>query len=287
MYLGRSAICGSEQIHDFKEKEALYAHNDMTGRKLLERVSFAVLKGSIDCTVSGICHDNRKLKEGDAFVCIKGARFDTHRLIGEIAQKAALIVADQEGIDGAGEEFAEVLARDTKACIVRVESTRNVIPLLAAAFYDYPSEGMTCVGITGSKGKTTCTHMLADIFRAAGYLTGTIGTNGAIFPAGRDHTVPGSEGFPVIPCQETPGYSVIELNNTTPDPMEMQMYLAMMKKTGCTHVVVEVSSQGMKQHRLTGLISPRQSGRTSRPAITSASTSTKALKITFSARPPC
>ena len=221
----------------------------MTGRELLSRIPYELIKGSADCEVKGICHDNRQLKEGDAFVCIRGARFDTHSIIGQIAEKASLIVVEQEGLDAAAQEAEKVLSGPCPACIVKVASTRDVIPALAAAFYGYPSEGMVCVGITGSKGKTTCTHMLADIFRAAGYLTGTIGTNGAIIPAGKDYEVPGSQAFDRHPCGETPGYDVVELNNTTPDPVEMQMYLAMMKKAGCSHVVVEVSSQGMKQHR--------------------------------------
>ena len=69
------------------------------------------------------------------------------------------------------------------------------VAALAAAFYGYPSEKVVCIGITGSKGKTTCTHMMADILRAAGYLTGTIGTNGAIMPAGCDHAVWGSDKY--------------------------------------------------------------------------------------------
>lgn len=63
---------------------------------------------------------------------------------------------------------------------MQVASTRDIVAALAAAFYGYPSEKVVCIGITGSKGKTTCTHMMAVILRAAGYLTGTIGTNGAI-----------------------------------------------------------------------------------------------------------
>ena len=62
-----------------------------------------------------------------------------------------------------------------KTAVVQVASTRDIVAALAAAFYGYPSEKVVFIGITGSKGKTTCTHMMADILRAAGYLTGTIG----------------------------------------------------------------------------------------------------------------
>ena len=183
---------------------------------------------------------NRMLQEGDAFICIAGARFDTHTMAKELAKKAALLVVEKP----------VELDADCKTAVVQVASTRDVVAALAAAFYGYPSEKMVCIGITGSKGKTTCTHMMADILRAAGYLTGTIGTNGAILPTGCDHAVWGSNKYSCAPCNETPGYDCYELNNTTPDPMELQMYLAMMVKAGCTHVVLEVSSQGMKQKRV-------------------------------------
>lgn len=208
--------------------------------ELLQRIDYTVLQGDLSDEVTGICHDNRMLQKGDAFICISGARFDTHTMAKELAKKAALLVVEKpvELEDGC------------KTAVVQVASTRDIVAALAAAFYGYPSEKVVCIGITGSKGKTTCTHMMADILRAAGYLTGTIGTNGAIMPAGCDHAVWGSDKYSCAPCNETPGYDCYELNNTTPDPMELQMYLAMMVKAGCTHVVLEVSSQGMKQKRV-------------------------------------
>lgn len=142
--------------------------------ELLQRIDYMVLQGNLSDEVTGICHDNRMIQEGDAFICISGARFDTHTMAKELAKKAALLVVEKpvELEDGC------------KTAVVQVASTRDIVAALAAAFYGYPSEKMVCIGITGSKGKTTCTHMMADILRAAGYLTGTIGTNGAIMPAG-------------------------------------------------------------------------------------------------------
>lgn len=186
--------------------------------KILERVSYTLLQGSLEGEVNGISHDNRQVQAGDAFICIRGARFDTHNCAAEIAAKgAALIVVEHEVDTVEG------------TAVILVEDTRKVLPLLACAWYGYPAEKMTTIGITGSKGKTTTTHMLADILQAAGHSVGTIGTNGAIFEK-----------------------DIYELNNTTPDPIELQMYLSMMAERGCTHVVIEVSSQGMKQHRVDG-----------------------------------
>lgn len=187
-------------------------------KTLLERLEYTLLQGSLDDTITGISHDNRQVSPGDAFLCITGARFDAHDFVADVAAKgAALIIVEKD------------VPMPESVTIVKVESTRLAAPLLACAFYGYPAEKLITVGITGSKGKTTTTHMLADMLRAQGFETGTIGTNGAIF-----------------------GDKLFELNNSTPDPMEIQMYLAMMVKHGCTHAVIEVSSQGMKQHRVDG-----------------------------------
>ena len=185
---------------------------------LLERISYIWIQGETDGEVTGISHDNRQVKAGDVFICIQGARFDTHNCVQEIDEKGAALIVTEHPVEGV-----------THAAVIQVEDTRQVLPLLACAWYGYPAEQLTTIGITGSKGKTTTTHMLADMLRCAGFRTGTIGTNGAIIDT-----------------------EVHELNNTTPDPMELQMYLRQMVDAGCTHVVIEVSSQGMKQHRVDG-----------------------------------
>lgn len=212
--------------------------------RLFENVPYVLLQGAPDAEVTGICHDTRTVRPGDAFVCVKGARFDTHDMVGEIAAAgAALIVVDRDV------ELPQDVA------VARVDDTRAVTSELAAAFYGHPANKMVTVGITGSKGKTTTTHMLADILRAGGHVTGTIGTNGAIMPRTDVDlaVVPGASDFEDIDCVETPGYLCYELANTTPDAIELQMYLAMMVASGCTHVVIEVSSQAMKLHRVDGI----------------------------------
>lgn len=212
----------------------------MKVEQLLANVPHSLLQGSPDAEVTGICHDTRTVRPGDAFVCVRGARLDTHDRVAQVAAAGAALLVVDEDVE---------LPEDVT--VARVEDTRAVTSELAAAFYGRPAERMVTVGITGSKGKTTTTHMLADILRAAGHPAGTIGTNGAIMPrAGAGlPAVPGASGFKAADCVETPGYVCYELANTTPDAIELQMYLAMMVASGCTHVVLEVSSQAMKLHR--------------------------------------
>ena len=192
----------------------------MTVRELLARVPHCLLKGDTDREVTGICMKTSDVKAGDAYICIKGARFDAHDKVAEIAAADPAVIV-------VSEEWAashDVSAYDT--AIVAVQSTRAAKAQIAAAWYGHPADQMTVIGITGSKGKTTTAHMIASILQEAGFETGTIGTNGAIIKG-----------------------KVNELVNTTPDSEEMQMYLAEMVKAGCTHAVVECSSQGLMQHR--------------------------------------
>ncbi|MBO6159574.1 MAG: UDP-N-acetylmuramoyl-L-alanyl-D-glutamate--2,6-diaminopimelate ligase [Firmicutes bacterium] len=218
-------------------------------QELLKKVPFELVWGDLNGHITGICHDNRKIKKGDAFVCIRGARFDTHDRISDLIQAGAALIVTERPVD---------IPEDATIPIIRVESCRKASSLLSAAFYGWPAEKLTLIGITGSKGKTTATHMMADILRAHSLKTGTIGTNGAIFPLSGDVRpddlhISGLDQFKPVDCEETPGHVCYELSNTTPDAMEIQMYLAAMVKAGCTHAVIEVSSQAMKQFRVYGI----------------------------------
>ena len=216
----------------------------MKALELLKNVDFELLKGDLDVEIRGICHDNRKIKPLDAFVCIKGVHFDTHTIIEEIAKAGSPLIVIDHDID----------LDAVDATVVKVENSRSASAYMAQAFYCFPADKLTIIAITGSKGKTTATHMLAAILREAGFSTGTIGTNGAIFPMEMSALeVPGAERFTYREAPETPGYFYFETHNTTPEPMELYMYMAMMVKAGCTHLVMEVSSQAAKQNRTDGL----------------------------------
>ncbi len=191
-------------------------------RDLLERIPYTMVSGSDETEVTGISRDNRRAVPGDLFICTTGARFDTHdAAVMEklFAEGVKVFVTDKETVTMEG------------AVIVRVKNTREAGAYIYAAWYRHPADQLLMIGITGSKGKTTTTHMLAEVLRTGGHNVGTIGTNGAII-AGK----------------------VYELSNTTPESNEVQMYLRQMVNAGCDTAVIEVSSQGMKQHRVDGFV---------------------------------
>ena len=195
----------------------------MTVKELLERIEYKVIKGTLDADVNSICYDNRKVTKGDLFVCIRGAYFDTHSVVKDIAGAgAAAIIVDKVWAEG---QTGETI--DSIDCnIIAVDDTRAAKAAVSAAWYGYPSEKMTVIGITGSKGKTTTTHMVWSMLLSAGIKAGMVGTTGGHI-----------------------GEHDVHFGTTTPDSDKMQEFLAEMVDEGCTYAVVECSSQGLKLHR--------------------------------------
>ncbi len=200
---------------------------------LLSHVGYIRLRGSAGTNVTGITCDSREVKAGDMFVCLEGFRQDGHLFAGEALEKGASVVVMEEGNREAGrleKQFSGSGRRQTEAALLLVASTRRAFSPLAAAFYGYPLRSMTSVAVTGTKGKTTTAYMLRGILESAGHKTGLIGTNGAFL-----------------------GKEKLSLSHTTPEAHELQRILREMKDSGCTHVVMEVSSQGIKTERVADL----------------------------------
>ncbi len=115
------------------------------------------------------------------------------------------------------------------ATVIYTDSSRLALAKLSCAFYEHPSKKMKVIGITGTKGKTTCALLLTSILRATGIRCGYIGTNG--IDDGTTH-------FPTA--------------NTTPDSLTLQYHMARMADEGVQAVVMEISSQALAQHRADG-----------------------------------
>lgn len=187
--------------------------------KLLNGTENKLIKGSLNTEITGLEIDSRKVKPGDAFICISGAKTDGHNYIkNAIENGASTIIVEKE---------VEVPEDVT---VIKCESTQNDLSLLASNFYDNPQEDLTIIAITGTKGKTTTTQMIANVLNAAGYPTGTIGSLGI-------------------------NYSDIHIDtpNTTPDGLVLNKTFRDMVNKGIKYVVMEASSQGFKLKRTDGL----------------------------------
>lgn len=200
---------------------------------LLSHVGYIRLRGNARTEVTGITCDSREVKPGDMFVCLSGYKMDGHLFAEEALEKGASVVVMEEKNREAErfeKQFLKAAKKQEGSAFVMVTSTRRTFSPLAAAFYGYPLRSMVSVAVTGTKGKTTTAYMLRGILEEAGRRTGLIGTNGAFI-----------------------GTKKLSLSHTTPEAHELQRILREMKDSGCTHVVMEVSSQGIKMERVADL----------------------------------
>ena len=193
--------------------------------KLIEKAAlkgfqYTLVQGDASADVSALCYDSREAEKDCLFVCMKGANFDSHDIIGELKEKGVKAVAvDHDCVLPEG------------ITVIRTADSRQALAELSAAWFDFPAEKLVTVGITGTKGKTTTTHMLKELLEKSGKKTGLIGTNG--ITVGNIHT---------------------PTKNTTPESYEIQKAFSDMVQAGCEAAVMEVSSQGLMLHRTGGIL---------------------------------
>ena len=172
-----------------------------------------------DLEIMTLTDHSEKTNRESVFVCIRGQRFDGHTLAPRAYERGCRIFVAEEPLP---------LPED--ACVLVTPNSRKTLSELACTLWGNPSAKMHVIGITGTKGKTTTANMLAHILGSVGVPTGYIGTNGISY-----------------------GATQLQTANTTPDPLTLQKTLADMQRCGIRAVVMEVSSQGLMQHRVAGI----------------------------------
>ena len=176
----------------------------------------------METEITDVIYDSRKIEKGTVFVCMIGAKTDGHNYIPDaIAKEAGAIVIEKE-ID-----LSEIPDNIT---VISVKSARKALAYMSAAYFDYPAKELVTIGLTGTKGKTTTTYMIKNVLEQAGKKVGLIGTIGSL------------AGDKKLPSK-----------NTTPESYELHRLFREMIKEGCSHVVMEVSSQGLKLDRTAGI----------------------------------
>ena len=189
--------------------------------QLLEGVSYTLVQGSLELDIEDIIYDSRKAALGRLFVCIVGTQRDSHDYAAQCVADGVTALVVQHDID---------LSTVPGAAVLKVESSRYALALMSGNLFGNPSRRMTMIGVTGTKGKTTTTHMIKSVLEAAGRKVGMIGTNGIYF-LGRH--------------QETA--------NTTPESYELQKTFREFLDAGCDTALMEVSSQGLMMDRVAGI----------------------------------
>src|SRR6059036_2789205 len=170
-------------------------------------------------SVSSIASDSRRVEPGGCFVAVPGFKQDGRHFIPDAVRRGAAVVVT-EGEPVAGLSVAQVL----------VPSVRVSLARLAGAFYGHPSRRLTLVGITGTNGKTTTSYLVEALLRARGLATGVIGMIQYVLG---DETRPAGQ--------------------TTPDALELQSMLALMRDRAIRGVAMEVSSHALALSRVDAL----------------------------------
>ena len=181
-------------------------------------------KGEIDRIVTSIEKDSRKVKEGSMFFAIKGFNVDGTDYIPNAIEQCAKVILVDEQTD------LTTLKIPSDVTLLVVPNARYAMAICACNFYGNPSNKMTLIGVTGTKGKTTTTYMIKEILQKQGIKTGLVGTI-AVYSGDK---------------------KLQDSDRTTPESIELQKLFAQMVEDGCKAVVMEVSSQSLKLDRVAG-----------------------------------
>ncbi len=187
--------------------------------------------GSAKVLVEGITLDSRDVQVGDLFLAFPGESHDGRDFIAQALEAGAVSVL----VEAKG--FTAQPGNDTR--IIPVLGLAYQASAIAGRFYDLPSESMVITGVTGTNAKTTCTHLLAQLFALLGEKAGVVGTLGA--------GMLGPESVQADLCRLT------ETGMTTPDAVRCQQLLAELRDEGVRYVAMEVSSHSLVQDRVAGV----------------------------------
>ncbi len=187
-------------------------------RDLVRGLEHRQIHGRMSIEIEGIAYNSRQVERGSIFVAIKGQETDGHDYIEEAIEKGARAVVLED-------ENRRIGGVPT----VVVPNSRKALGTISTAFFGNPSAKMTLIGITGTNGKTTTAYLAESILKGAGFRTGVIGTIDYHFE-GTFHRG----------------------TTTTPESYDLQKMLKDMLEQGVSHVIVEVSSHALHQHRTEG-----------------------------------
>jgi UDP-N-acetylmuramoyl-L-alanyl-D-glutamate--2,6-diaminopimelate ligase len=190
--------------------------------EILKGIEMEDIAGNADVDITGISYDSRKTGRGHLFVAMPGEHTDGHDYIEDAVKRGAAAV-----IHETGKIFNA--APGPSVTFIRVRDSREALSIASCNFHGNPSSKLTLIGITGPNGMTTTSYLLKSILESWDKRVGLIGT-----------------------IQYMIGADAYEATHTTPESPEFQGLLDKMLSSGVSHVICEVSSHALAQHRVDG-----------------------------------
>lgn len=181
----------------------------------MQDVSGARLSGDSSVEIRGLEYDSRHIKPDSLFFAVKGFKVDGYEFV------------EQASADGAVAVMGERDGCEHVANHVKVDNIRQAMATVSARFYGFPGEKIKTCGITGTNGKTTTCYMVKKILEARGKTVGLVTTE--VYDTGKE---------------------LFKAERTTPESLDMQRLLFLMKKNYCVNAVIEASSHALMLNRL-------------------------------------
>ncbi len=185
--------------------------------ELLEFLNVIKVEGQTRIPVRGLAYHSGRVQPGFIFFCLKGNKADGHEFIPQAVDAGAKAIFLEKALEVRG------------ATKILVSDVRVAMAAVSQLFFDSPSQKLRLIGVTGTNGKTTTTHLIEAIMAAQNYKTGLLGTV--------KYKV-GNENLPVMA--------------TTPEAPDLQKMLRIMVDRGVSHAVMEVSSHALELNRVSG-----------------------------------
>ena len=187
-------------------------------RQLIKNLSIIEMNADAELEISGVSYDSRKTEKGDMFVAIRGFEADGHKFIPKAVENGAAVI----------------LCEEKPSCdipYVLVSDSRYGLAIVSRDFFGDPDSEMTMIGITGTSGKTSSSYLIKHMLESKlDAKVGLIGTNGNMI-----------------------GDEFLHTEHTTPESYELHKLFRHMADSGCTHVVMEVSSHSLTLERVAGI----------------------------------
>ncbi len=185
-------------------------------QSLIDTLPYYQYIGEANPEISSVHMDSRDVSEHSLFICVRGFTVDGHAYAHEAVKRGAVALVAEEKLE-------------VDVPVILVKDSKRAMALIANRFFDYPTLDMNLIGVTGTNGKTTTTHLIEKILNDANQRTGIIGTMYVRY-----------------------GGEEKEVQNTTPESLPLQHTFNEMKKESVDTAVMEVSSHALEMGRVHG-----------------------------------